>query len=284
MKIRIKFEKFGTICYIGHLDIMRYFHKALQRAHIDVSFSTGFHPHPIMSFASPLGVGLSSCGEYMDVEVGSVRPGQAMLDAINAEMVDGMRVTGVRLLPEEGRKNNAMATVGQADYRVWVPALIGEDYRATSGALYEPKKVTYLTSTGEACMTEGSDSSYDPAYDAVGRTAAAITMADRDWSADVEHFLASEEILIHKKTKKSETDVNIRDWILKFAYEPDSQSFFLRLTAGSMNNLKPELMMDAFFRYLGIDLDGSRMTLDICRLDMLTEDGVSLGELGEEIL
>ncbi len=163
MKVRIRFEKFGSIRYIGHLDIMRYFHKALQRAHVDVSFSTGFHPHPIMSFASPLGVGLTSCGEYMDVEVGSCGIGADMLAAINEQMVPGMKVTGIRLLPDEGRKNNAMATVGQADYRVSVPGL-----------------------------------------------------EKRDWTADVEHFLGQKEILVHKKTKKSEKDVDIREWTLSF--------------------------------------------------------------------
>ena len=71
MKIRIKFAKQGTMKFIGHLDVMRYFQKAMRRADVDIRYSEGFSPHQIMSFASPLGVGLTSVGEYMDIEVHS---------------------------------------------------------------------------------------------------------------------------------------------------------------------------------------------------------------------
>ena len=71
MKIRIKFSKTGAVRYIGHLDVMRYFQKLNRRAGIDVKYTTGFSPHQVMSFAAPLGVGLESYGEYVDIEVNS---------------------------------------------------------------------------------------------------------------------------------------------------------------------------------------------------------------------
>ena len=43
--------------FIGHLDVMRYFQKAIRRAGIDIAYSEGFSPHQIMSFAAPLSVG-----------------------------------------------------------------------------------------------------------------------------------------------------------------------------------------------------------------------------------
>lgn len=51
MKIRIRFRKYGVMKFIGHLDVMRYFQKAMRRAHIDICYSEGFSPHQIMSFA-----------------------------------------------------------------------------------------------------------------------------------------------------------------------------------------------------------------------------------------
>ena len=48
---------------------MRYFQKAIRRAGIPVSFSQGYHPHQLLTFASPLGVGMESSGEYLDIEV-----------------------------------------------------------------------------------------------------------------------------------------------------------------------------------------------------------------------
>ena len=82
MKVRIKFAKYGAMKFIGHLDMMRFFQKAVRRADIDVKYSEGFSPHQIMSFAAPLGVGIESCGEYMDLEVlsmSSVEDGCAVL-------------------------------------------------------------------------------------------------------------------------------------------------------------------------------------------------------------
>ena len=69
MKIRIKFRKYDTMKFIGHLDVMRYFQKAIRRAEVNIRYSEGFSPHQIMSFAAPLGVGITSKGEYVDIEV-----------------------------------------------------------------------------------------------------------------------------------------------------------------------------------------------------------------------
>ena len=62
MKVRIKFRKYGILKYIGHLDVMRFFQKAMRRADIPIAFTGGYSPHMIMSFAQPLGLGVTSEG------------------------------------------------------------------------------------------------------------------------------------------------------------------------------------------------------------------------------
>lgn len=114
MRIRIKFAKRGMMRFIGHLDIMRYFQKAIRRAGIDVAMSKGFSPHQLMSFAAPLGVGLTSEGEYMDIEVNSTGSSKEMLERLNVVMVEGMEVLTYGELPEGTKK--AMASVAAADY------------------------------------------------------------------------------------------------------------------------------------------------------------------------
>ena len=84
MKIRIKFAKEGAMKFIGHLDMMRYFQKVMRRANVNIRYSEGFSPHQIMSFAAPLGVGLTSRGEYVDIEALSTDSSQEMLRRINA--------------------------------------------------------------------------------------------------------------------------------------------------------------------------------------------------------
>lgn len=104
IKIRIKFRKYGVMRFIGHLDIMRYFQKAMRRAEIDICYSEGFSPHQIMSFASPLGVGITSDGEYLDIEVNSTRSSEASIKALNDTMVEGVEVTEYVKLPDNAKQ------------------------------------------------------------------------------------------------------------------------------------------------------------------------------------
>ncbi|MCM1189056.1 MAG: TIGR03936 family radical SAM-associated protein [bacterium] len=116
MKLRIKFTKSGPVRFIGHLDVMRFFQKAIRRAGIDVAYTGGFSPHQIMTFAAPLGVGLESEGEYMDIEVNSIRSCGDVKDRLNEAGVPGIRVVSVKILPEKA--GNAMASVAAASYLV----------------------------------------------------------------------------------------------------------------------------------------------------------------------
>lgn len=122
MRIRIKFRKYGVMRFIGHLDIMRYFQKAMRRANIDIAYSEGFSPHQIMSFAAPLGVGLTGSGEYLDIEVLSTDPSAEMVKRLNETMVEGVEVLSYRLLPDDAE--NAMSIVAACDYTI----VLRDDY------------------------------------------------------------------------------------------------------------------------------------------------------------
>ena len=116
MRLRIKFRKYGPVRYTGHLDVMRFFQKAIRRAQIDVVYSRGFSPHQVMAFAAPLGVGLTSNGEYMDIEVHSITSCADVLERLNAVSAPGIEVTSVKILPDTA--GNAMASVAAAAYTV----------------------------------------------------------------------------------------------------------------------------------------------------------------------
>ena len=114
MRVRIKFSKHGVVKFIGHLDIMRYFQKAIRRAGIDVTYTTGFSPHQVMSFAAPLGVGHYSNGEYLDIEVNSHHGRRDMMDRLNEAMVPGIVIENIVALGDSA--GNAMASVAAAGY------------------------------------------------------------------------------------------------------------------------------------------------------------------------
>ena len=69
--------------FIGHLDIMRYFQKEIRRAKLDISYSKGYSPHQIISFAAPLALGITSDGEYFDAEFNSVTTSAEMIEALS---------------------------------------------------------------------------------------------------------------------------------------------------------------------------------------------------------
>ncbi|MBR5236583.1 MAG: TIGR03936 family radical SAM-associated protein [Clostridia bacterium] len=69
VKYRFCYSKFGDAKYISHLDLIRLFSRAFKRAHIPLTYSEGFNPHPKMAIGLPLSVGITSEGEYVDAEV-----------------------------------------------------------------------------------------------------------------------------------------------------------------------------------------------------------------------
>ena len=117
MKIRIKFAKTGVMKFVGHLDVMRYFQKAIRRAELPIAYSEGFSPHMLLSFASPLGVGISSTGEYFDMVLAEDMKTDEIVKRLNATMVEGMEVISARHVPD-GKASKAMSLVAGADYFV----------------------------------------------------------------------------------------------------------------------------------------------------------------------
>ena len=147
MKVRVKFRKYGPVRFIGHLDVMRFFQKAIRRAELDIAYSAGYSPHQIMSFAAPLGVGLVSNGEYMDIELNSVTSSQDMIDRLNAASVYGIEVLSMKELPEGA--GNAMASVAAAGYTIRFregrePEL---DYAALLPAFYQKESILITKET-----------------------------------------------------------------------------------------------------------------------------------------
>ena len=235
MKARIKFRKNGVMKFIGHLDIMRYFQKAIRRAEIPIAFTSGYSPHMIMSFANPLGVGLTSDGEYFDIELTESIASKEAVRRLNEQMVDGMEIVSFVQIPDD-KKSKGMSIVAGADY---------------------------LSSVKNGSLPE-------------------------DLAEKLEAFYAQNEICVVKKTKKSEKEVDIRPMIYKL--ECRDGKIYMRVAAGSVQNLKPELVTEAFVRYLGMNAE--EVTFTHHRLETFAKSEntegkmilVPLDALGSEIV
>ena len=222
MKTRMRFVKCGSMKFIGHLDCMRFFQKAIRRAKLDVAYSKGYSPHQLMSFASPLGVGVTSDGEYIDVEFYSL-PDLSLPELViylNQFMTDEIFVTDIEIMPD-GFKNS-MSLLIAADYMV---------VEKETGVFPE------------------------------------------NWQEKWLSFMEQQEIVIEKKTKKSVKEVDIKPHILAWDFSLDAfagkndenygtlhcdyegNSLFMRLTSGSETNIKPELVMQAFYAFCEKELE-----------------------------
>ena len=94
-------------------------------------------------------------------------------------------------------------------------------------------------------------------------------------------FMNQDQIIVLKKTKKSEKEVDIKPLIYNIKLEDDG--IFMQVAQGSASNLKPDLVMDAFDKFAQVTLP-EYVTYE--RLDMycLEDDNlVSLDDIGGNI-
>ena len=103
--------------YISHLDFIRMFHRAVRRAGLEMVFSQGFNPHPVMTVAMPLSVGVTADGEYMKIGFmdGLGYTENSIRDQLNQALPEGFSVTAVRRV--EGKELD-FARLDRARYLV----------------------------------------------------------------------------------------------------------------------------------------------------------------------
>ena len=116
MKIRLKFTKEGPVKYVGHLDTMRLFQRAIKVAGIPVAYSQGFSPHSLVYFALPLGVGVSSQGEYMEIITAENVVAEGVMQQLNNVLVEGIQILAAWQV--EDKCDSLMSLVYAADYNI----------------------------------------------------------------------------------------------------------------------------------------------------------------------
>ena len=94
-EVRIYFNKTDTAKYISHLDLMRTVTRALTRAKIPLWYTEGFNPHPFLTFALPLSLGVESYCESFDIRVVGEITNEQIKEKLNAVLPEGLEVTAV---------------------------------------------------------------------------------------------------------------------------------------------------------------------------------------------
>lgn len=121
-KYILKYSRGEEVKYISHLDFVRFIHRVIRRAGLPMEFSQGFNPHPIMTVAMPLSVGITSESEYMKIGFNGEFSEDYIKDTLNKNMPRGFSVLAVK---KDEEKKYDFKKLDRAEYIVTVET-IGE--------------------------------------------------------------------------------------------------------------------------------------------------------------
>jgi radical SAM-linked protein len=94
-RLRVRYAKRGRLRFTSHRDFSRAFERAIVRARIPMAYSSGFNPHPRISYAGASPTGAASEAEYLEIGLATrVEPAE-ILAALDESLPDGLDVMEV---------------------------------------------------------------------------------------------------------------------------------------------------------------------------------------------
>ncbi|HSV74943.1 MAG TPA: TIGR03936 family radical SAM-associated protein [Chthonomonadales bacterium] len=117
MAVWFEFEKGEGARWLGHLDILRVFERAIRRAHLPVAYSEGFNPRIRIAFVSALGVGVTGSREPAFLQMAQPADAGAVLEALNAVLPGGVRLVDAECVDVVEARRRARSCIW-SDFRV----------------------------------------------------------------------------------------------------------------------------------------------------------------------
>lgn len=114
-KYVLKYMRDERVKYVSHLDFIRLFHRAVRRSGVEFLYSEGFNPHPVMTVARPLSVGVTADGEYMKVGFTDDFTPEEIMEKINDALPPGYKLTYIHKLKA---KEIDINKIDKAEYTV----------------------------------------------------------------------------------------------------------------------------------------------------------------------
>jgi radical SAM-linked protein len=94
-RLRIRYAKRGRLRFTSHRDFSRAFERALVRARIPMAYSSGFNPHPRISYAGAAPTGSASEAEYLEIGLSQQADPQEVHAQLDAALPPGLDVVEV---------------------------------------------------------------------------------------------------------------------------------------------------------------------------------------------
>ena len=117
-RLRVRFKRGQEVKFISHLDLIRLWQRAVHRARIPVAYSEGFSPHPRISLAAPLAIGVTSEAELMDVYLNKWVSPHFFTNALGQQLPSGIEI--IQVYPITTNQPSLQSKVRFAEYRVTV--------------------------------------------------------------------------------------------------------------------------------------------------------------------
>lgn len=128
VKIQYQFKRATPLRFLSHLDQQRLFQRAFRRANMPVEYSQGFNPHPRMSFALAMSVGLTSDGEYGEVIVSEDIDVETFISRMNKVLPNGLEIVSAKICGEG--VGSLSAALSKSVYRIRIKVMPETDLAA----------------------------------------------------------------------------------------------------------------------------------------------------------
>ena len=86
------FEKSEAVRWLGHLDILRTFERAIRRAGLPIAFSAGFNPRERLAFANALSTGVTGAAEPATLELTETMDPELIVSRLTAALPPGIKI------------------------------------------------------------------------------------------------------------------------------------------------------------------------------------------------
>lgn len=98
-RYRIQYSKTQSLVYASHHDLMMLFESVFRRTGLSLAFTEGFHPHPKITFAAPLAVGIEGLAEYMDIQIYNDIDPVEMKEIVQRQCPQGLTIHHIEPVP-----------------------------------------------------------------------------------------------------------------------------------------------------------------------------------------
>jgi radical SAM-linked protein len=113
--LRVKYAKRGRARFTSHRDFGRAFERALRRAGVPMAYSSGFSPHPRISYANAAPTGAASEAEYLEIGLGAACDPHKVRDVLDEALPPGLDVVEVVEAPPGTLANELTGSRWQVD-------------------------------------------------------------------------------------------------------------------------------------------------------------------------